>query len=89
MDENTETASQGTPPIIIDLGGQKAKNLKALKRGEGKLWAEVQDAVDQVQAQLGERIQGQTILPIVILYEKKTTRQRLEKLVRPYLRALR
>lgn len=90
MDENTQTTTaQVTTPIIIDMGGQKAKNLKALKKGEGKLWEEVQGVVDQVQEQLGERIQGQTILPIVIIYEKKSTRQRLEKLIRPYLRVLR
>lgn len=89
MDEKTQTTTQVTPPIIIDMGSQKAKNLKELKKGEGKLWEDVQEVVDQVQEQLGERVQGQAILPIVILYEKKASRQRLEKLVRPYLRALR
>lgn len=89
MDEKTQTTNPVTAPIIVDMGSQKAKNLKELKRGEGKLWEDVQGVVDQIQEQLGDRIQGQTILPVVILYEKKPTRQRLEKLVRPYLRALR
>jgi hypothetical protein len=89
MDENTQTTTQVTAPIIVDMGRQKAKNLKALKKGEGKLWEDVQEVVDQVQEQLGERIQGQTILPVVIIYEKKSTRQRLDKLIRPYFRVLR
>jgi hypothetical protein len=89
MDEIVETTTQVVPPIIVDMGRQKVKNLKALKKGEGKLWEEVQEVVDQIQEQLGERIQGQAFLPVVILYEKKTKRQRLDKLVRPYLRVLR
>ncbi len=89
MDENTQTTPQATPPIIVDMGRQKAKNLKELKKGEGKLLEDVQEVLDQVQEQLGDRIKGQTILPVVILYEKKTPRQCLEKLMRPYLRVLR
>ncbi|MCC7360103.1 MAG: hypothetical protein IT317_11530 [Anaerolineales bacterium] len=89
MDEKTQAAREVALPVIVDMGSQKAKKLKELKKGEGELWEEVQGVVDQVQQQLGERLQGQTVLPIIILYEKKTTRQRLEQLVRPYLRAWR
>ena len=56
MDENGKTSTEVIQPIIIDLGSQKSKNLKELKQGEGKLWAEVQRVVEEVQDRKSTRL---------------------------------
>ncbi len=55
MDATVKATTQVTQPIIIDLGRQKAKNLKEFKTGEGKLWEEVQAVLEKVQEELGEK----------------------------------
>ena len=37
-------------PLSIDLGKQKNKKIKALLRGEGGLYEEVQDSVNKLQS---------------------------------------
>ena len=85
-DETPEKSTEMTQPIIIDLGKQKAKALKALKDGEGKLWEDVLTVVEEVKEMLGEEAEGKVIIPVVMVYEKKTKRQRLDKLIFPALR---
>ena len=85
MENTAKTASQVTQPIIIELGSQKAKKLKELKQGEGELWEDVLAVVEKVQEELGETAEGKVIVPVVMLFEKKLKRQRLEKLLFPYL----
>ncbi len=64
--------TQGTnPPIVIDLGKVKKKRVKALKRGEGKLVNEVQQAVEQVRASLGPSAEGKELVPVVVVYRQK------------------
>ena len=60
-----------TDPVILDLGKVSRKKAKRLKRGEGSLLAEVQDAVAETVGQLGDAASGKEILPVVILYRKK------------------
>jgi hypothetical protein len=36
MDETAEPTAQVTQPILVDLGRQKSKRIKALKKGEGQ-----------------------------------------------------
>ena len=40
----------GRPPVIVDLGKQRRKRIKQLRRGEGKLLAEVTGAVEELRA---------------------------------------
>ena len=44
-----QTPSSTTPPavdhVVIDLGKQKRKRIKALRKGKGKLMARVQEAI--------------------------------------------
>ena len=89
MDENITTTTVVTQPVIIDLGSRKSKILKELKKGEGKLWEEVQGVVEMVQDKLGEKTDGKVVIPVVMIYEKKRKRQRLDKLILPYLKGLR
>lgn len=67
--------SDTTTPIVIDLGKQKRKQLKALKKGEGKLVDEVYESIQQVGHDLGVEAQGKAIVPIVVIYERKTKRR--------------
>jgi hypothetical protein len=85
MEKTAKSESQVTQPIIIDLGRQKAKSLKELKKGEGELWEDVQAVVEKVQEELGEAADGKVVVPVVLIFEKKLKRQRLEKLLLPYL----
>ncbi|MBI3153474.1 MAG: hypothetical protein HYZ21_15180 [Chloroflexi bacterium] len=79
MAEETIVASaEMTQPVIIDLGKQKARVLKELKKGEGKLWAEVVDVVEEVKDMLGAEADGKVLVPIVMLYQEKSTRRRLD-----------
>ena len=60
-----------TPPIIVDLGKQRSKRIKALERGRGKLMDEVTDVLAQVHTSLGDEAEGKTLVPIIVLYERK------------------
>jgi hypothetical protein len=86
MDESVGRSSGVTQPVIIDLGRQKPKALKDLKKGEGKLWGEVLDIIEEVEDQLGEQADGKVFVPVVLIYQKKFRRQRLDKLLFPYFR---
>jgi hypothetical protein len=89
VDETVETSTDMTQPIIIDLGAQKKGNLKDLKKGEGKLFDEVLNVVDEVKVMLGENAAGKVIVPVVVLYQEKPKRRRLEKMIFPYFKGLR
>lgn len=86
-DEHVDSSTEMTQPVIIDLGKQKRSSLKDLKRGEGKLWEEVFEVVDEVKDMLGADADGKVLIPVVMLYEKKTTRRRvdLERILFPLL----
>jgi len=58
-------------PIVIDLGKKGRKQIKALKRGSGKLREEVVDATAEVMSRLGVEAQGKEVVPIVVVYERK------------------
>lgn len=64
-------AADVTQPIIVDLGKQRPKRIKQLKRGEGKLWDEVVDVIEEVSLQLGDEVDGKTIVPVILVYRKK------------------
>jgi hypothetical protein len=85
MEETAEILTEMAQPIIIDLGKQKAAALKDLKQGEGKLWEEVINVVDEVKDMLGEEADGKVILPIIMIYQKKAKRRRLVREMFPYL----
>ena len=95
MEETVETmavessATEMTQPVIVDLGKQKAGKLKALKKGEGELWEEVLDVVEEVKEMLGAEAEGKVLVPVVLLYQEKPKRQRqqrLGKMLFPYMK---
>jgi len=84
--EKTETSTEMTQPVIIDLGMQKSAAIKALKEGEGELWEEVFEVVDEVKEMLGKDADGKVLVPVVMLYGKKQPRGLyLEKILFPLL----
>lgn len=62
------------PPIVVDLGTVSRKSIRKLKRGEGKLEAEVQEVITQLRAQLGAEAENKELVPIVVVYSRKTKR---------------
>jgi hypothetical protein len=82
-DTSAETNSEMTQPIIVDLGKQKASKLQALKEGEGELWDEVLDVLEEVKEVLGKEADGKLMVPVVIIYEKKQRVRRLEDMLFP------
>jgi hypothetical protein len=60
---------------LLDLGKAKPKDVKALKRGGGKLHQRVIEALEEVEFNLGDQAAGKTILPVVVVVEKKRKRR--------------
>jgi hypothetical protein len=52
-------------PTLLKVGKRKAKEIKDLKKGEGKLMEKVKSAVAQVSAA------GKEVVPVVIIYRQK------------------
>jgi len=62
--------------IVVKAGTITAKQLERLRDGEGIVAAQVDEAVALAKGQLGEDGQGQVILPIVVVYRRKSKRRR-------------
>lgn len=82
-EEDEAILTEMTQPIIIDLGKQKSKKLKALKKGDGELWDEIFDVMEEVKEMLGDEADGKMMVPIVMIYEKKSKRSQVERLLFP------
>ncbi len=63
--------SEPLTPIVVDLGKRKGKRLKQLKRGEGQLLGEVQEALDDIRRNLGAEAADKELVPVVVIYKKK------------------
>jgi hypothetical protein len=61
-------------PIVINLGKQRRKRIKDLKRGRGVLMDEVMQTMAQVSGQLGGDANGKVLVPVVLIYREKTKR---------------
>ena len=71
MSEATAELKEKLPPIVLDLGRVKRKQVKRLKRGEGPLLDEVHEAIASVHHELGDEIEGKGLVPVVLIYERK------------------
>jgi len=58
-------------PIVIDLGKKKRKQIRALKRGSGKLMDEVAEVLNQVRGNLGPDVEMKNLVPVVMVYKQK------------------
>jgi hypothetical protein len=59
------------PPVIVDLGKRKKKEIRDLKNGCGKLMTEVDVAVDHARSTLPDAEKNKGVIPVVIVYRKK------------------
>ena len=71
LEDQIEIREEDFPMVIVDLGKTRRKRIKSLKKGKGKLVDEVRDAVDEVSANLDLNPE-QTLLPVVLIYRKKS-----------------
>ena len=69
-ESNTDRVSH-EPFHILDLGKKSGKQIRRLKKRRGKLVPDVNRAVADAVANLGDEAKGKKILPIVVLYKKK------------------
>ena len=84
MTEETETThSEMTQPIIIDLGTEKPRKIKQLKKGKGELWDDVLSVVDETREMLGAEAEGKVLVPVILIYQKKSKRSTIEKMIFP------
>ena len=75
---SVKATAEMTQPVIIDLGKQRSRALSDLKKGEGKLWDEVLEVVDEVKDMLGADAEGKVLVPVIMLYKERTGRRRLD-----------
>ncbi len=68
--ENEKTANA---PLLIDLGKCKRKQVKKLRKGEGKLMDKVNEAIDELKA--SEAI-AENAQPIIIVVKEKKRKQK-------------
>jgi hypothetical protein len=74
-DGKREAPFEALPIHLVDLGKAKPKDIKALKRGGGKLHQSVVEALGDIELNLGEDAAGKTVLPVVIVVERKRKRR--------------
>jgi hypothetical protein len=70
----TSAELTGVAPVIIDLGKEKKGRIKDLKRGRGRLMAEVAAVLSEVRAGLGDEAGNKQLVPVVLIYKKKNRR---------------
>lgn len=75
VESATETEPAARGPVIIDLGKQSAKKVKALRKGQGKLLEDVTDAVAQLAGAHEISADASTVIVVV---ERKAKWARLK-----------
>jgi hypothetical protein len=63
-------------PVIVDLGKKKRKSIRQLKQGRGRLLGDVENAMQELTATLGEKAEGKQLVPVVLLYRKKARKRK-------------
>src|SRR5690348_6999796 len=61
-------------PVVVDLGKQNSKTLRALKNGEGPLMEDVARVLEDVRAKSPE-LAGKELVPVVLIYRKRPKRK--------------
>jgi len=63
-------------PIVLDVGKASRRNIRQMSQGCGRLSSEVQDALTDVTASLGDEAEGKQLVPVILVYRKKRRRRR-------------
>jgi len=77
--ESGEQKVEVTQPIILNLGKQRRKRIKALMKGKGKLWFEVENVIEEVGTTLGNELDGKVVVPLILVYRRKPRRRRARR----------
>ena len=78
-------ASKGASPVVVDMGRYSKKRISSLRKGEGPVLDDVQEAIAQLKDDGKITAQAQPV--VVIVREKRTRRQKnLKKLLPPFLK---
>jgi hypothetical protein len=72
----TRAEEEVTTPIVVDLGKVRKKRIRELKKGRGKLVADVEQVMEEVRDSLGESAHGKQLVPVVILFQKKARKKK-------------
>ena len=64
------------PPIIMEIGKTKKRDIRDVARGQGKIMGDLQDAMTEVTASLGDQAEGKQFVPVVLVYRKKRRSKR-------------
>ncbi len=68
--ENAETAEPRT--VVVDLGKKKRKDVRKLRKGEGRLMDRIGELVEQMKAD-GQLTAGAETVVVVVERKKKNT----------------
>lgn len=63
-DAKPDASAEASQTIVVDLGKKKRKQVKKLRKGEGKLMAKVQAVVEELRAD-GTSKPGDTVVVVV------------------------
>ncbi|MFY9622143.1 MAG: hypothetical protein WAM70_11425 [Pyrinomonadaceae bacterium] len=78
---NPQQDKTNLPLIVVrDLGSRKKKPIQDLKKGQGQLVAEVNDAIEEARAALPAADKNKTLVPVVIVYREKRKKRRFDDL---------
>jgi hypothetical protein len=61
-------------PIILDVGKTNRRKLRQMEQGCGPLMGDVQDALTEVTASLGDQADGKQLIPVILVYSKRRRR---------------
>ena len=61
-------------PVYLNAGKRRPKEIKALKRGQGKLAAKIVAEVEKAVGEIGLD-GGSDVIPVVLLYRRKPKRR--------------
>ena len=75
--DTKSTDTTAAPPIVVNLGKKTKKAIKKLKKGEGKMVAELALAMEEVRARLPEADKGKQLVPVVMFVERKASKSKL------------
>lgn len=74
---NDITEEQHLPPIVLDMGKVGRKKIRELKKeGKGEMLNDVNEAIEHARAQLGPVLASKSLLPVVLVYEKKPRKKK-------------
>jgi Family of unknown function (DUF6200) len=79
MDAKDPDLAEVNPPLIVNMGKQRRKRVKDLKRGRGRLVQTVQEVIEEVREELGADAKDKVLIPVVVLFERKQRKRKRRK----------